>query len=728
MRLANGGSLLDIRETTTLEQQVRLLIQVAAGLDAAHRKGLVHRDVKPSNILVERTMDGDLKAWVTDFGIAAALQPDGPGEEGLQGTAQYLAPERLIRPQDVADRRLDVFSLGVTIYRLFTGELPFDDEILLEVLRKIRQEDPLPPRALAPGLPADLEAIVLKCLAKDPEERYPSAKAVAADLERYLSGETVEAHAASPVYRLSRFIVRHKTLLKLAAVASFLLMIALAVAGFLGLQARAANAEADQRRGQAEDLIGFMLIDLREKLERLGRLDILDDVGERAMLYFDSVQQDQMSGQELARNATALYQIGEVRLGQGKLAEARVPFEQSLDLARRLVERNPDQGERLFDLGQSHFWVGYVLRLQGEIQPAEIHFQEYLSISERLVELAPERSEWRMELAYAYSNLGTLLRDRGDLQGARQRYEHSLQIKQNLAKETPADASHRLALAHAHNALGVILDFLGEAQAEVHFRAELTIKETMAGEDPGNVLLRDHLGVSHNYLGRWLLYHGQWPEAQRHLAEAVALYENLVTHDAENADWKFKLALNQAALGSVLVGLEDTGAGLATLARSCTLLEALGRHDPSSRSWRLALISCHLRSGQVLYRAGRLRLTQQRVRKAVSLLTTAEAENPADPELTRLRAFGNLLSGDLQQAAGKGELARASWKRVIDALAAPSVKGEDGRNLEPWCAALLRLGDTEKAEDGLALLHARGACSPFFPRLCSPDSRPTTPR
>ena len=119
-----------------------------------------------------------------------------------------------------------------------------------------------------------------------------------------------------------------------------------------------ARRDAEGRRKQAEDLIGFMLGDLRKKLEKVGRLEILDDVGAKAMDYFAAVPESSLSDEELAQRSAALYQIGDVRITQGRLAEAEKPLAQSLALAKTLADRHPDDGQRLYDLAQSHFWVG----------------------------------------------------------------------------------------------------------------------------------------------------------------------------------------------------------------------------------------------------------------------------------------------------------------------------------------------------------------------------------
>lgn len=190
MRYVEGSTLRELFDQLTVEEKVGIFLQVAEALHAAHRVGLLHRDVKPSNILVERRDGGELKAWVADFGIVSEI--DDPsisssltGTGGFIGTPVYIPPERLMTPKErvskdvLSDPRGDVYSLGITMYQTLTGVAPFTDEDLFELLDKIVKDDPLPPSIYNPEIPSGLEKVVMKCLAKYPEQRYSSARELA---------------------------------------------------------------------------------------------------------------------------------------------------------------------------------------------------------------------------------------------------------------------------------------------------------------------------------------------------------------------------------------------------------------------------------------------------------------------------------------------------------------------------------------------------------------------
>jgi serine/threonine protein kinase len=168
----------------------RLIAEAAAALEYAHSMGVVHRDVKPGNLL----LDAAGKLWVTDFGLArfdAGTSLTATGD--LVGTLRYMAPEQALAKHGLVDHRADVYALGATLYELLTGRPAVDGADRQEILRKIAFEEPAAPRKLDRGIPADLETVVLKALAKEPAERYATAQELADDLRRFLADEPIRA-------------------------------------------------------------------------------------------------------------------------------------------------------------------------------------------------------------------------------------------------------------------------------------------------------------------------------------------------------------------------------------------------------------------------------------------------------------------------------------------------------------------------------------------------------
>jgi tetratricopeptide (TPR) repeat protein len=493
-----------------------------------------------------------------------------------------------------------------------------------------------------------------------------------------------------------------------------LLTAALLVAAVMGVRAVRANARAEQRRAQAEELIDFMLLDLRDKLQPVGRLDLLDDVGERAMSYFGAVPESELSDEELAHRSTALHQIADVRIQLGDLEGAQQPLTESLDLARALAARDPDNPDRMFGLGQSEFWVGYALWERGDLAAARPHFEAYEAVSERLVARDPERPEWRAELSYAHSNLGSLLQAQGDLPGALDRFRRTLAIDERLTAEaegSPEAGDRRFDLALTHNTVGVVLERLGRLdEALEHYRADLALRRGLDELDPRNRRWREFLGTSHQYLGALHLARGEVAPARRHLAPSHAIFPALVAHDPDNAAWRYKLAWSEIRLGQLERASGRPNAARAAWERAAREAEALTAVDPESFDWRLLRGVAAFQALPAPEGSGPADPADpERAREVVDLLEPQAAERPDSRRARSWLARSLLLLGDALSAAGDGEGARDAWARAAEALEPlASDGGRDHDLLVPWEAALRRLGRRDEASRVRGVLDAMG--------------------
>ena len=249
MQYVNGPTLLGVRDDTTLDQKVELMLKIADGLQAAHGHGLVHRDIKPGNILIEESAEG-FKPYVLDFGLAVEVGAPALTKTGVvMGTPRYMAPERIHGGAAALDRRSDIYSLGATFYEFISGTAPFASSSGLQVLVDVLESEFKPLRALQPTIAPELDAIVAKCLEKDPRLRYPSARALADDLRRYLDGDAVTARPTSRMGRLVRRARKHPRLA--AAFGTMgLVMLLLAASSAYGYWRTARQTELAQRLGE----------------------------------------------------------------------------------------------------------------------------------------------------------------------------------------------------------------------------------------------------------------------------------------------------------------------------------------------------------------------------------------------------------------------------------------------------------------------------------------------
>lgn len=214
-------------------------------------------------------------------------------------------------------------------------------------------------------------------------------------------------------------------------------------------------------RGDAEGLIEFMLTDLREKLDAVGRLDALASVSQRALQYYGGQELDVTDADTLGRRARTQMLIGEVDNLRGDLDAALRSYEQAAATTREQLERDPDNPLRLFDHSQSEFWVGYIAWQRGDLDRAERHMHAYHDNAQRLVALEPDRAEWRLELGYAFSDLGTLTVERRNWAKALGWFERSRGINQAYVAEHPDDDVAILALGQDYSYAGETLAVLG---------------------------------------------------------------------------------------------------------------------------------------------------------------------------------------------------------------------------------------------------------------------------
>lgn len=255
----------------TLRNRITLLADVADAIHHAHLNGVVHRDLKPGNILVEtpagESSPSGVRPKVLDFGIARITDTE-LATRSLQtevgkvmGTIPFMSPEQVVGDPSRVNAKSDIYALGVLAYWLLTGDLPYAvrDRSLPEAARIIRDEEPKTLSATGVGLGGDVQTIVSKCLEKDPSRRYASAAAVAEDMRRYLADEPILARPPSASYALRKFVRRNRVLVGALAVVLIVAVAAAIVSTSLALRARRAASEARLNLDQAEAVNAFLI-------------------------------------------------------------------------------------------------------------------------------------------------------------------------------------------------------------------------------------------------------------------------------------------------------------------------------------------------------------------------------------------------------------------------------------------------------------------------------------
>jgi WD40 repeat protein/serine/threonine protein kinase len=266
------------KSPTFFRTVANLGVQAAEALEHAHGLGVIHRDIKPANLLID--MSGNV--WITDFGLARLGSDAGLTMTGdLLGTIRYMSPEQALAQRVPLDARTDVYSLGVTLYELLTLEPAYNGRNREEVLRQIAFEEPRSPRHLNKAVPVELETIVLKAMAKNPEERYLTARELADDLRRFLEDKPIRARRPSLRQRAIKWTRRHKTVVRAVYVVLALTVVGLAAGTVFVWRANDELRQALERERQNAYFQRVALADREWSANNLGRMQqLLDDCPE----------------------------------------------------------------------------------------------------------------------------------------------------------------------------------------------------------------------------------------------------------------------------------------------------------------------------------------------------------------------------------------------------------------------------------------------------------------
>ncbi|HEY8877315.1 MAG TPA: serine/threonine-protein kinase [Roseateles sp.] len=626
-----------------IEARVRLFLDVLAAVAHAHARLILHRDLKPSNILVTR--DGEVK--LLDFGIAKLLADATQASQGAAATEltqragsaftpQFAAPEQ-VQQADVTTAT-DVYSLGVLLYLLLGGSHPTADDTQTQ-LDRLKAVVELVPKRLsdvaagqedtviagqARQLRGDLDTIVAKALKKAPGERYANAQALAEDLQRWLAHEPIRARRDSRLYVLNRFVRRHRLAVAVGSAAVLALVGLTAVSALQARRAEAAEQQAQARRQQAEDVLSYMLGEFADKLRPIGRLELLDNVGSKALSFL--AERTDASPVERLQRAKALTVIGEVRVSKRELDAAIEP----LEAANALLQGDPPRVEMLAGWrkaqGQAAFWLGHVAYTQRRFMPAQASWARYREVSQRWLTADPANLDARIELAYADNNLGILLLEQGQLPAAHERFTQATDAMEAALRKRPEDATLSTEWANTLSWLGSTLVQAGRhAQAEQIFRRALENANALLALRPADQGRQEDRGNSANALADMLLRDGRPEEARPVATQAVQAFRTLTELDPGNRKWAFSLIRSEVAL--LRSQAIPAPAVTEALVRRMAALEA-GR-VPSARLhfMRADLAILHARA---LRKSGDGRGALTSVEAPLSLMRTDRSKTPND--------------------------------------------------------------------------------------------------
>jgi serine/threonine protein kinase/Tfp pilus assembly protein PilF len=530
------------RHKLATTERLELFVPICQAVQHAHQKGVIHRDLKPSNVLVIVQDDKPIPK-IIDFGIAKATghrlaQRTVFTEQGqLIGTPEYMSPEQAEMSALDVDTRTDIYSLGVMLYELLAGVLPFDPAALRsaafgEIQRIIRESEP--PKAstrlstlretrgeiaqkrktdldsLLRQLRGDLDWITMKAMAKDRTRRYASASEMAADIERHLRHEPVLASPPSALYRVKKYVKRHRIGVTAAAVVMVAILTGITGTTLGLLRAVKAEKKAVSEAETAKQVSGFLvdLFKVSDPSEARGNKITAREILDRGSQKMEK----ELSGQPLIQ-ARLMDTMGQVYQSLGL-------FNQALPLMKSALEtRRNALGDKNLDVASSLLNVGYLLVAKGDYAAAELLLQESLAVRQEIL------GRDHPDVATSLAALGELNYDKGDLVKAEEFYRASLAIR----RQTLGDA--HLEVANSLNDLAITLKAKGDyAEAESMYRESLAIRRKVYGEDhPAIAQSLNNLGM---YLYQMFLNKkNDGTEAEQLLRQALAMNRKMLGND-----------------------------------------------------------------------------------------------------------------------------------------------------------------------------------------------------
>jgi serine/threonine protein kinase/tetratricopeptide (TPR) repeat protein len=583
----------DQRKLSVIER-LQLFSRVCLAVQYAHQRLIIHRDIKPGNILV--TADGTPK--LLDFGIAKILDFDsaaGSHEHTLTAfrvlTPRYASPEQ-IKGESMTTAS-DVYSLGMILYELLTGRSPYRlatgtpqelseaactsepqkpslavhraEAVSDQTTKRLSNEELTSVRASSPEklrkrLSGDLDNIVLMALRKEPSRRYTSVEQFSADLRRHTEHIPVLARKDTVRYRTSKFVTRHWAGVAASTAMALALLLGMAITLHEAHIARDQRVRAERRFNDVRKLANSLMFEVHDSIKDLpGATPARKLLVTRALEYLDSLSQEASGDISLQRELAAAYdRVGDV-LGYdgsanlGDFSGALQSYNKALAIREAAAAANPGDVQIQSDLLNDYFHVSFALNSTSDYSGALNNLRKALPVAQRLAATHgdPRYQDW---LAGFYWQIGNVLTQSGDNAGALENYLRATTIEEPIANSPGANSFFRTHLAGDYHGLGRMLWRTGDTEQAVQVSKKgVQILQQLSQADPNNATLREYLGESYTDLEPVLKKHGDLDEALEYSNKGLQIFTQLAAADPANWLARANVGASEGAIGEVLV-------------------------------------------------------------------------------------------------------------------------------------------------------------------------------
>jgi serine/threonine-protein kinase len=696
------------RRALELHKLLRRFTDVCDAIGYAHSRGVLHRDIKPGNIIVGKYGE----TLVVDWGLAKATGRADPGADpgertlipssasgsaetlpgSALGTPAYMSPEQAEGDLEHLGPRSDVYSLGATLYYLLTGWPPVAGDIG-EVLRAVQKGEFPPPRRRDATIDRAVGAVCLKAMAHRPADRYATPKALSDDIERWMADEPVSAWREPVSRRARRWANRNRTVVTGAAVALVAGVVGLSLVLAVQSRAKAAIAAALGRETQAKEGLATANAELgRSRAAVQARYDLTVDaiktfhtgVSENFLLKEDQFKElrDRLlkSASDFYARLVALLEkeldpasrraLGQANFELAKLTEQVGRAEDALAVHRRVLaqrealakEPGADAGA-MVDVGDSLTAVASLLGATGKRDEAEAVYRRAESL---LMGPAGSDPRARAALASSRSQLGYLLGESGDPDGARAAHEAALADLRGLAAARPDDIKPAVLLAKSLDDFGHFKERTGRmAEALASFQEGRAVMERVARAEPGVTQHRASLAHLIHHAGVMLQRAGRLEEALAVYRAATAIQEKVVEENRGITRFRHTLANTHLNTGWLLYQTGRSAEALGPMRAALAAHEKLAEQNPQVSTYRAGVANDAIAIAYALLALGRASEARALGERSVALREAITQAEPRNDDFRAGLAESLVVFGRARRAEGDPAGAAADWRRAI---------------------------------------------------------------